>query len=889
MATLRAWWQQLRERRATRYLTQYHTLAADVLRLHPDLAVTTMQRVLEAAGTAPQRDTMAYPVLSSFGYGGSSALLRTLPKTVPFAIRRFSEYPPARRAIQAIVQPIVDMPWHIVPRAAIGSDEHVKTAITADQQTRIVALTETLLNPNNEQSGRQLFEMLLEDLVVFGGGCAEVQPNRSDDRPVFLFPVDAQSIRINMEWRPGNRTFRYSQGKGYVFGAMGVTDDVKLRDDELLYMKLNNRTHTPFGFGYLETAFDCYSADTEVLTKRGWIAWPAATGNDQFATRDPLTGMFEWQSPLKMHKVHRAGEMIHFKSQSTDMLVSPNHRMFGRRVARDGSWRKRGDSTTLYGDCEFLRADLVADLPSVSSSKGCSGFQVPLRSSWKGQYCPETITLSVEKGKRGNTPASYTIPFTDWVAFLGIYVAEGSASGTKTNKEWKKSRHYKVDICQSESSPHRSMIRDLLSRMPMQWTEHKHGFYCVSKALHAAVFPLGDSYQKYVPECVKDAPADVIRLFIEWACRGDGSVRETGLLSYGTASKQLADDMQELFQKAGSSASVSCYTRKPGPLPAGRYNYNPSTIYYVMEHRSSFDGIGQATRVDYDDYIYCATVPNETLYVRRHGKAMWCGNTVNAFVGAFQYAERRASNNTPNFGIFLGENVTVDQVRRWQHYWENEIEGYGKVPILGGGRQPSVFNMTGTGEDQLWLRWQEFLIRVIGMSFGLSPMKLGLMQDVNRSTAQESSANDWATMAPVANTLGNALTHYLLWRRLSWKDLEFQWQVRTTDEMRQAEVLMEQYRMNGITVDEIRQFYGRPPLEDGLGDLTKTSYEMAVKAAAMGAVGVGGPEHPMGHNNISGMTEVITPFDDDPDTLQPHAKAWMRDLLRVEAEARRNG
>ncbi len=518
MASLRAWWQQIRERRATRYLTQYQDLAANVLRLHPDLAVSTMQRVFEAQGTAPQRDTMAYPVLSSFGYGGSSVMLRTLPKTVPFAIRRFSEYPPARRAIQAIVQPIVDMPWHIVPRAAIGSDEHVKTAITPDQHARIVALTETLLNPNNEQSGREIFEMLLEDLVVFGGGCAEVQPNRSDDRPVFLFPVDAQSIRINMEWRPGNRTFRYSQGKGYVFGAMGVTDDVKLRDDELLYIKLNNRTHTPFGFGYLETAFD----------------------------------------------------------------------------------------------------------------------------------------------------------------------------------------------------------------------------------------------------------------------------------------------------------------------------------------------------------------------------------TVNAFVGAFQYAERRASNNTPNFGIFLGENVTVDQVRRWQHYWENEIEGYGKVPILGGGRQPSVFNMTGTGEDQLWLRWQEFLIRVIGMSFGLSPMKLGLMQDVNRSTAQESSANDWATMAPVANTLGNALTHWLLWRRLGWKDLEFQWKVRTTDEMRQAEVLMEQYRMNGITVDEIRQFYGRPPLEDGLGDLTKTAYEMAVKAAAMGAVGVGGPENPMGHNNISGMAEVITPFDDDPDALNPDAKAWMRDLLLAEAEARRN-
>jgi len=513
---LRSWWQQRKQRRIQRYVTQHAAVALDVFRQFPDLANTTMTRILEAAGTAPQRDTMQYPVLSSFGYGGSSVLLRTLPKTVPFAIRRFSEYPPARRAIQAIVQPIVDMPWSIVPRSPIGTEEHVKTKITRDQQQRIVALTDMLNSPNNEQSGREVFEMILEDLVVLGGGCLEAQPNTSDERPLFLFPVDTQSIRVNMQWQPGSKSFRYSQGKGYVFGALGVTDDVKLRDDELLYMKLNNRTHTPFGFGYLETAFD----------------------------------------------------------------------------------------------------------------------------------------------------------------------------------------------------------------------------------------------------------------------------------------------------------------------------------------------------------------------------------VINAFVGAFSYAERRASNNTPNFGIFLGENVTIDQVRRWQHYWENEIEGYGKVPILGGGRQPQVFNMTGTGEDQLWLRWQEFLIRVVAMSFGLSPMKLGLMGDVNRSTAQESTANDWATVAPVANTLENAITSWILWKRLGWKDLEFQWQVRTTDEMRQAQVLMEQYRMNGITIDEIRKFYGRPPLEDGMGDMTKTSYEMAVKAAAMGAVGVGGPENPMGDNNISGSAAIITPFDDDPDAVDAQTKAWIRDLIRCEAEDR---
>ena len=49
--------------------------------------------------------------------------------------------------------------------------------------------------------------------------------------------------------------------------------------------------------------------------------------------------------------------------------------------------------------------------------------------------------------------------------------------------------------------------------------------------------------------------------------------------------------------------------------------------------------------------------------------------------------------------------IMQNQGRRWQHYWENEIEGYGKVPILGGGKQPSVFKqyriVTTTGTSPL--------------------------------------------------------------------------------------------------------------------------------------------------------------------------------------------
>ena len=123
--------------------------------------------------------------------------------------------------------------------------------------------------------------------------------------------------------------------------------------------------------------------------------------------------------------------------------------------------------------------------------------------------------------------------------------------------------------------------------------------------------------------------------------------------------------------------------------------------------------------------------------------------------------------------------------------------------------------MTQGGQDELWLKWQEFLIRVIAMSFGLSPFKLGLERDVNRSTASASQENDWSAIAPVANTIQDYLTHWLLWYRLGWKDLEFVWNVRTADELKHAQIMAEQWNADAAYVDEIRKAFDRPPLPDG--------------------------------------------------------------------------
>lgn len=525
---LRTRWQQYQRRRAQQYLQAHSTLTLDVLRQDPSLGAQAMQSLfaLEAATGVPDRRSTVYPMFQSFGMGAQSPLARSVAKPLSWQIRSFAESPTSRRAINALTNPILDLPFTIAVRQPLNVQAHdVQPPPTADQARRIAAATEMFERPNDELAGREFLEIVLEDLVCLGACPFEVQPNASDTRPLFLWPIECETVRINARWQPGADTFRYSQSRAYAFGSNAGSDEQQFMEDALCYPRLNPRAHTPFGLGYLEVA-------------------------------------------------------------------------------------------------------------------------------------------------------------------LG---------------------------------------------------------------------------------------------------------------------------------------------------------------------------------------------------------------TINAFMSAFDFATRKASNSVPNHILFLGENVTPDQVRTFQQYWENEVEGYGKTPILGGGRQPMVASMVGAGEDPLYLKWQEWLVRIIAMSFGLSPMRLGLERDINRSTADQGSNDDWATIAPVANVLKTVWTAWLLWHRLGWTDLEFLWSVKNTDELKQADVLSLQYAMNGITVDEIRQIYERPALKDGRGDMTKTAYESTIAMEMAVQVNTSKPTQDEGNpsedpqslpKNQEG-TSVLTPFDErEASHWSPQEQAFLQALMRQARRAR---
>jgi len=209
-------------------------------------AMRRIAGVSSAAGAAEgKRRTVALPsILNTYGPRADA-----FPKPTPINLRRFAETPVARRAINAIKDRIAGMRWRIQARP--GHD----TGLT-DGASRIQILTLNFESPNPDDSFRSLAEQVLEDVIVGGFGAIEIETTGDSQHPLSLWPVDGATIRMKTDWDGLPGSPRYVQ----VTGQPGAQGNIVLNDDELIYMRLNPRTHTPFGLGRLEVAFEAVNA-----------------------------------------------------------------------------------------------------------------------------------------------------------------------------------------------------------------------------------------------------------------------------------------------------------------------------------------------------------------------------------------------------------------------------------------------------------------------------------------------------------------------------------------------------------------------------------------------------------------------------------------------------
>ena len=205
-----------------------------------------------ADGSGERKTTASAGVLgpgSVFLPMRTPSVTNALPKPTAANLRRLAETPAARRAINCIKDRIACMDWRIEMRPEAGADG------AGDRSERARRLRMAFAMPNPTDSFRTLIEPVIEDVLVGGFGAIEVEPGDAD-LPVRLYSVDGATIQINPEWNGNPETARYAQ----VNGRLGAEGRTPLLDRELVYMRLNPRTHSAFGLGKMEVAFEAISA-----------------------------------------------------------------------------------------------------------------------------------------------------------------------------------------------------------------------------------------------------------------------------------------------------------------------------------------------------------------------------------------------------------------------------------------------------------------------------------------------------------------------------------------------------------------------------------------------------------------------------------------------------
>lgn len=323
----------------------------------------------------------------------------------------------------------------------------------------------------------------------------------------------------------------------------------------------------------------CYSSDSEVLTSKGWKKWPEVDGTELFVTLNMETDDIELQAADRVvHKPLEGGYMIRLKmTTGVDALVTPDHNMYAAPRTSRGAWDWR-----LYPARQFLDR----------------GHRVRLGGgNWDGQlHRPKIAEMIGFIAADGHVDAN-TICFH-------LY------KGRKI--EWLLERH---DVNFDKGDKYR--LKDVSSELN-KWsklTYTKTGDRC---------FPR---------EILENGDAQTIRAMLDGYLEGDGHVTALGKITCSTVSRQLVDDIQEAALKCGLAAIET----SPDLTRNGAYGENPRPLYKITIYRERnmmpFVGKNEPDRqeqvqvVPYEGLVHCVTVPNGTLYVRRNGKVMWCGNT----------------------------------------------------------------------------------------------------------------------------------------------------------------------------------------------------------------------------------------------------------------------
>src|SRR5574341_1853255 len=358
----------------------------------------------------------------------------------------------------------------------------------------------------------------------------------------------------------------------------------------------------------------CYDAQTEILTEDGWKLFSELQEGMKVATLEE--GRFlRFREPLRIIKALYNGPLYNIQTKAIDLAVTLDQNMYVRK-------RRSKSGFQLIPARRIIGKEVEYKLDAEWEGEERITFRLPgIKIQWK------------DRNRIKDFPAR-DVPMDAWLEFLGYWLTEGSINPKK----------YSIDLTTADPELARRFIdvSKSIGEIPNYYRNERVIHVRInSPIISQYLAPLGHAEQKYIPREYYHLCKRQLEILYKAMMAGDGE--KIAQRKFWTSSARLKDNFQELLLRIGCAGT--CQVRKrqgcehPGPQGQVIHTNYPSWTVGIWKARlTPRVSLGQTRRtnpftavreeiITYQGVVYCVQVPSGVVYVRRNGKAVWCGNS----------------------------------------------------------------------------------------------------------------------------------------------------------------------------------------------------------------------------------------------------------------------
>jgi len=342
----------------------------------------------------------------------------------------------------------------------------------------------------------------------------------------------------------------------------------------------------------------CFDDQTEVLTEAGWLLFKDVSV-ERILSVNVDSGLSEWTEIDHHVAYHYRGKMNKYKSKMCDLVVTPTHK-------------------TVYKteNIPIWRLEHEDKLPKNYSMLGT----IP---NWEGCTCSHIVI------------GDDTYPINLFMEFMGYFLSEGGVCDRNDRNS------FQISISQCKEDSKEIMYNCCKELFKDRVWKGETAITISSRDYKLYDFlNLGKSFEKSIPQLIKEQSKDKLKIFVDAFLLGDGHSRPSKWEGkdgnfreervYYTSSKKLMADLCEVILKLGKRPSVTDPIDKHVKTFKNGDYLVTHPCYTIRENWTTNVRVGDnmfREEIDYDGMVYdVALIKNHTLFVKRNGKVLLSGN-----------------------------------------------------------------------------------------------------------------------------------------------------------------------------------------------------------------------------------------------------------------------